>query len=177
MSDPSTGQYVCMLDISGNNQITMDLIAHDEEPSTHNDYWSKGQWVTPPPRPEGVWYIFDYITEQWIDPRLLDEVKAQKWIEIKLQRDRLEFAGFTFEGNTYDSDQVSQSRIMGATIAGVDQVWTLADNTTVELSASQLQQLYATLQAHIASAHERGRIARQLIFEADTKEQVEAVQL
>ena len=66
---------------------------------------------------------------------------------------------------------------MGAALAGVDQVWTLADNTTVELSASQLQQLYATLQAHIASAHERGRIARLAIESALTKEDIESIQL
>ena len=41
----------------------------------------------------------------------------------------------------------------------------------------QLQQLYAALQAHIASVHERGRIARQLIYEAETKEQVEEINL
>ena len=122
-------------------------------------------------------HTFDYTTKQWIDPRSLDEIKAQKWAEIKSQRDRLEFGGFEFEGNIYDSDQVSQGRIMGAALAGVDQVWTLADNTTVELSASQLHQLYATLQAHIASAHERGRIARLAIDNALTKEDIEAVQL
>ena len=122
-------------------------------------------------------HIFSYHAKQWIDPRTLEEIKAQKWDEIKVQRDRLEFSGFTFEGNIYDSDQVSQGRIMGAVAAGVDQTWTLADNTTVELSASQLQQLYAALQAHIASVHERGRIARQLIFGAETKEEVEDIQL
>lgn len=122
-------------------------------------------------------FIFDHSSEQWIDPRTLDELKAQKWAKIKSQRDQLEFGGFEFDGGIYDSDQVSQGRIMGAAVAGVDQVWTLADNTTVELSASQLQQLYAALQAHIASAHERGRIARQLIHEAETKDQVEAVNL
>ena len=122
-------------------------------------------------------YVFDCVTKQWIDPRTLDEIKAQKWTEIKSQRDRLEFGGFAFEGNIYDSNQVSQGRIMGAASAGVDQTWTLADNTTVELSASQLQQLYAALQVHIASVHERGRNARQLIFEAETKEEVEAIQL
>ena len=120
---------------------------------------------------------FDYTTKQWLDTRTLDDIKAQKWAEVKSQRDRLEFGGFEFKGNIYDSDQVSQGRIMGAAVAGIDQTWTLADNTTVELSASQLQQLYAALQAHIASVHERGRIARQLIFNAETKEQVEAVQL
>ena len=127
-------------------------------------------------KPAG-YMVFDYVAKQWVDQRSLDDIKTQKWDEIKSQRDRLEFGGFEFGGNIYDSDQVSQGRIMGAASAGVDQVWTLADNTTVELSASQLQQLYAALQSHIASVHERGRIARQLIFDAETKEQVELVQL
>ena len=122
-------------------------------------------------------HVFDYEIKQWIDPRTLDEIKAQKWSEIKSQRNQLEIGGFEFEGNIYDSDQVSQGRIMGAATAGVDQTWTLADNTTVELTALQLQQLYAALQAHIARVHGRGRIARQLIFNAETKEEVEAVQL
>ena len=122
-------------------------------------------------------HVFDYAIKQWIDPRALEEIKAQKWAEIKSRRDQLEFGGFEFEGNVYDSDQVSQGRIMGAASSGIDQTWTLADNTTIDLSASQLQQLYAALQAHIASVHERGRSARQLIFDAETKEQVEAVQL
>ena len=122
-------------------------------------------------------HTFDYSFKQWRDTRSLDDLKAQKWVEIKSQRDQLEFGGFEFEGYTYDSDQVSQGRIMGAMIAGVDQVWTLADNTTVELSASQLQQLYVTLQLHIASVHERGRIARAAIESAVIKEEVETIQL
>lgn len=148
-----------------------------DKPSTQS-YWSfeLGEWVTIPPSPNG-YSRFNYTIKQWIDPRTIDEIKAQRWAEIKSERDRLEFGGFEFEGNIYDSDQVSQGRIMGAAVAGVDQVWTLADNTTVELSASQLQQLYAALQAHIASVHERGRIARQLIFNAETKEQVEEINL
>lgn len=146
-----------------------------EDPPDLNMYYQDG-WVAMPAQPTQH-HTFDYSIKQWIDPRTLDEIKAQKWAEIKSQRDQLEFGGFEFEGNTYDSDQVSQSRIMGAAVAGIDQIWTLSDNSTVELNASQLQQLYAALQAHIASAHERGRIARQLIFDAETKEQVEAVQL
>ena len=122
-------------------------------------------------------HTFDYEIKQWVDPRSLDDIKAQKWAEIKIHRDQLELGGFEFEGDVYDSDQVSQGRIMGAASSGIDQTWTLADNTTAELSASQLQQLYAALQAHIASVHERGRIARQLIFDAETKDQVEAINL
>ena len=145
-------------------------------PESLDFYWNGSEFVSigEPPSPH---HYFDYEIKQWVDPRILDEIKAHKWAEIKTQRDRLEFGGFKFEGNIYDSDQVSQGRIMGAAVAGIDQVWTLADNTTVELSASQLRQLYAALQAHIASVHERGRIARQLIFDVETKEQVELVQL
>ena len=77
-------------------------------------------------------HTFDYTTKQWTDSRSLDEIKAQKWSELKLQRNQLEFGGFAFEGNMYDSDQVSQGRIMGAAVAGIDQTWTLANNTTVE---------------------------------------------
>ena len=145
-------------------------------PESLDFYWNGREFVSigEPPSPH---HYFDYEIKQWFDPRILDDIKAQKWAEIKSQRDRLEFGGFEFEGNIYDSDQVSQGRIMGAVSAGIDQTWTLADNTTVELSASQLQQLYAALQAHIASVHERGRIARQLIFDAETREQVEVIQL
>lgn len=146
-----------------------------EDPPAPNMYYKDG-WVAMPAQPTS-YHIFNYDLKDWIDPRTLDEIKAQKWAEIKSQRDNLEFGGFEFEGGIYDSDQVSQSRIMGAAVAGVDQVWTLADNNTVELTAMQLQQLYAALQTHIASVHERGRIARQLIYEAETKEQVEAVNL
>jgi hypothetical protein len=146
-----------------------------EDPPDPNMYYQDG-WVVMPPQPTSH-HIFNYDLKVWVDPRTIDEIKAQKWVEIKAMRDQLEFGGFEFEGNIYDSDQVSQGRIMVAAVADVDQVWTLADNSTVELTAMQLQQIYAALQAHIASVHERGRIARQLIYEAETKEQVEAIQL
>ena len=120
--------------------------------------------------------VFDYGAKQWSDLRTLDEIKAEKWAEIKIHRDQLEFGGFEFEGNVYDSDQVSQGRIMGAAAAGVDQTWTLANNTTVELTAQQLKELYMALQIHIASVHEKGRIARLAIESAETKEEVEAIQ-
>lgn len=146
-----------------------------EDPPELNMYYQDG-WVVMPAQPT-PYHIFNYDLKDWVDLRTLDEIKAQKWAEIKAMRDQLEFGGFEFEDGIYDSDQVSQGRIMGAAAAGLDQVWTLRDNTTVNLTASQLQQLYAALQAHIANAHERGRIARQLIHEAETKEQVEAINL
>ena len=122
-------------------------------------------------------HVFDYEIKQWIDPRALEEIKAQKWAEIKQQRDQLEFGGFEFEGDIYDSDQISQGRILGAASAGLSQVWTLADNTTVNLTADQLVQIYQALQTHTASVHQRGRIAREVIMSATTKEDVESITL
>lgn len=120
---------------------------------------------------------FDYTDKSWKDFRSPSELKVKKWESIKAQRTSLEYSGFEFEGNIYDSDQISQGRIMGAALAGIDQIWTLADNTTRELSASQMQQLYVALSQHITAIHERGRIARAAIEAAQTKEEVEAVVL
>lgn len=147
-----------------------------EKASRVEGYVDKGEWYAIEGKPSEN-HIYDYDLKDWIDPRNLDEIKAQKWDEIKSQRDRLEFGGFEFEGGVYDSDQVSQGRIMGAAIAGVDQVWTLADNTTVELRAEEIKEMYQVMQSHIASVHERGREARLAIDRALTKEEVEAIQL
>ena len=123
-----------------------------EKASRVEGYVDKGEWYAAEGKPSET-HIYDYDLKDWVDPRTLDEIKAQKWAEIKSQRDQLEFGGFEFEGGVYDSDQVSQGRIMGAAAAGLDRTWTLADNTTVELSASQLQQLYVTLQLHLSLIH------------------------
>lgn len=161
-----------------NNTKEGDLFTDIDWNNDQTDYFDfeTETWI-PVGKGETPHEIFDYNIKQWIDPRTLDDIKVQQWAKVRSQRDKLEFGGFEFEGNVYDSDQVSQGRIMGAASAGVDQVWTLADNTKVELIASQLQQLYVTLQTHISSVHERGRIARLAIESAETVEEVEAVQL
>lgn len=140
------------------------------------DYWNGAEFISIGVK-EKPYYVFDYDSKQWIDPRTPYQIKVDKWAEIKAARDELEFGGFEFEGNIYDSDQVSQGRILGAASAGLSQVWTLADNTTVNLTADQLVQLYQALQIHIAIAHERGRTAREAIMSATTKEDVDAVTL
>ena len=143
----------------------------------HSDMmYVDGAWVILPTRPSDH-HEFDYTTKQWIDNRTLEQVKQQAWDSIKLQRDALEFDGFKFDGKIYDSDQVSQARIMGAAMAGLPQTWTAADNSSVDLSPSELIDLYATLQAHIATAHDRGRTARQAIDNALDQQEVEAVTL
>lgn len=123
------------------------------------------------------YHQFSYNAKEWFDPRTLIDLKNQKWEQLKKSRDALEFGGFEFEGHIYDSDQTSQGRIMGAALAGVDQVWTLKDNSIRLLTADQLKQLYAAMAQHVTQSHERGRIARAAVEAAQTKEEVEAVTL
>lgn len=125
----------------------------------------------------GVVYFYDKATGVISSSIDITSLKESKWTAIKSQREQLEFGGFEYAGNIYDSDQVSQSRVMGAAIAGVDQVWTLANNTTVNLTGDELKELYAALQAHVASLHERGRLARFKIDVAITPQDIEAVTL
>lgn len=117
-------------------------------------------------------HTFDYHSKAWIDTRSLDQVKEKMWSFIKSERDRLEFGGFEYKGNIYDSDQVSQGRILGAVNLGIDQVWTLADNSTLYLNSDQLVDLYAALQEHISNVHERSRIAREKIESAQTNQEL-----
>lgn len=142
----------------------------------HRDMYYSGGWIEFPPRPSEH-HVFNYQTKSWLDLRELSDVRQAMWNRIKSERDGLEFGGFEYKGNVYDSDQVSQGRIMGAAAAGVDQVWTLANNTTVTLTGDELKELYEALQMHVAALHERGRIARYNIDVAMTPQEVEAVTL
>lgn len=147
-----------------------------DDPPSENSFWLDGAWHEIPEQPHHK-CIFSYDKYEWIDPRSFGEIQDEKWQEMKNLRDQLEFGGFEFEGNTYDSDQVSQSRIFGAAISKTNQIWTLADNSTIELTSSKIAELYTALQAHISTLHERGRVARRLIYEATTEDQLKLINL
>lgn len=139
-------------------------------------YYLGGKWHYIQPAP-GEGHVFDYSSHTWLDARTLNDVRSAHWNRIKFIRDQLEFGGFEYKGNIYDSDQVSQGRIMGAAIAGLDQTWTLANNTTVNLTGDEIKELYAALQMHVSALHERGRLARFNIDAATTPQDIEAVTL
>lgn len=174
----STGRLLCKI-FGDEASIALNTpkgcVAVDDPPED-GMYYSGGSWHKIPDAP-GSGYVFDYATRQWLDVRSIGDVRAQRWDEIKQQREALEFGGFEYKGNIYDSDQVSQGRILGAVNLGIDQVWTLADNSTLYLNSDELVDLYAALQEHISNLHERSRIAREKIESAQTIQEVEAVTL
>lgn len=148
------------------------------KPASPSDWWSFEEecWKTLGEKPSTI-HQFDYTEKEWVDPRSLEEIKEEKWNQIKLQRNRLEFGGFEFEGNTFDSDIPSQSRIATATSLGFEVEWTTKDNSSVELSSDQLKSLQIALARHVNDLHEKARKVRAKIAEASTKEEVEAVTL
>lgn len=150
--------------------------APDLDPELH--YVDNGQIVAMPPKP-GLYYRFSYESKVWqLD---LDQCKKDKWAEIKVKRDQVEFGGFTWDGSVFDSDPLSQSRIQGAaqlatlspTTFSID--WTLADNTVRTLSASQMVEVGETLGIHVATQHTIARGLRQQIDAATTAAEVEAI--
>lgn len=125
-------------------------------------------------------HIFNYTTKQWIDPRTLQDHKDAKWAEIKASRQASEYAGFTWDTSTFDSDSISQSRIQGAVqLAGMDAAftidWTLATNEVRTLSGADMTAVGVALGQHVAAQHAKARALRAQIEAASTAAQVAAV--
>lgn len=151
----------------------------DGHPPTDDCYFEDDQFVPIPARPS-IHHVFDYATKQWVDPRTLEDLKAQRWREIRGARDAAEFGGFTWDGSTFDSDAMSQSRIMGAAqLAQLDPAftidWTLADNSVRNLSAADMVAVGVALGQHVATQHATARTLRAQIQAATTAAEVEAV--
>lgn len=126
-------------------------------------------------------YKFDWTTKQWIDPRTLDEIKQEKWNELKALRTEKEVGGFSWNNYAFDSDLASQQKIIGATqLAQLDGNyvvdWTLKDNSIITLTASQVLLVGKALGAHLTQLHILSQQLRQQIDDATTKEQVELIQ-
>lgn len=114
----------------------------------------------------------------------LEKEKLKKWFEIKLERNRREFGGFTWGGSIFDSDSTAQSRIQGgvqlATIAQASNQpftinWTLQDNSVIALNGTQMIQVGMALAQHVQTLHETARVLRAQVDAATTVEQIEAI--
>lgn len=156
-----------------NTPSTADFV-DDIEYSEKTDYWNGSEFISIGNPPTSN-HIFDYGLKQWIDPRTLDDIKAQKWTSLKTQRNSFEFGGFLFDGLIYDSDQVSQGRIVAAASLGVEVEWTLQNNSAIWLSPAKLRELQIALAMHVTQAHARGKAAREAIYAASTQAEIEAV--
>jgi len=125
-------------------------------------------------------HVFNYDTKQWEDPRTLQELKDSQWTLIKRSRSAAEYAGFMWDGSTFDSDAISQNRITGAvTLAQLSSAftidWTLATNQVRTLNQSEMLQVGAALGVHVQTQFAKGQSLRVQIDAATTQAEVEAV--
>ena len=132
-----------------------------------------------PPQPT-LNHTFNWVTKQWEDPRTLADLKAAQWTQIKQARTNAEYAGFTWDGSTFDSDAISQNRITGAvTLAQLSSTvtidWTLATNQVRTLNQSEMLQVGAALGVHVQTQFAKGQSLRVQIDAATTQAEVEAV--
>lgn len=117
----------------------------------------------------------------WVDPRSIDALRAARWEGIKSDRARAEAAPLEFDGHVFDADAASQAKIAGAvqmaSLAGgsfaID--WTLADNTTVTLSAASMVGLGIALGTRSAQVYAIARGLRTQVEAATTREQLDAI--
>lgn len=116
----------------------------------------------------------------------LDHLKTKKKEEINQARDKAEQGGFEYMGKAFDSDQISCQRIstaaqalqlMNLSESGSIPVitWTCADNTTIDLTASDLAGLVIALMEHSNSCHQKATELKEQIEKATTEEELNAI--
>ena len=128
---------------------------------------------------DGNWYLKGYAPQ-----KPLDELKALKREEINQARDNAEQGGFEYMGKIFDSDQVSCQRIscaaqamsvltMSAETPTI--TWTCQDNTTIDLSASELMGLVVALAQHSNECHQKATELKAKIDACESQEELDAI--
>lgn len=125
---------------------------------------------------DGRWYELGFVPE----PPLVD-LKLAKREEINRARDAAEQGGFSYLGKTFDSDTVSCLRIscaaqsMELAPSSSTITWTCQDNSTIDLTPTDLKGLVATLAMHSNTCHEKATALKEKIEAAQTAEELAAI--
>jgi hypothetical protein len=170
----NSGQYTYVTFIDDYSKATAPHYKGKAEIGKQYHDFGKGKPVDYPERPS-FGHTFDYTTKQWVDQRSLEDHKKLRWAEIKKERALAEYAGFSWDGLVFDSDELSQRRITSAVILAqmtptflVE--WTLQDNTTVELSQDSMFLVGAALGSHVSAQFTKASILRSEIEQCSTIE-------
>jgi hypothetical protein len=135
--------------------------------------------VGPNPGPS---YRWDVASESWIPD--LEKSKVYKLQELKTTRDQKEFGGFIWSNSIFDSDPISQVRIQGGVSLAQQAInleqpfsidWTLKDNTTRSISATEMIQVGLALANHVAAIHEIYKNLKNQINTATTIQNVDSI--
>lgn len=136
------------------------------------------------PSKPAPYYTWDWNTHSWVDARTLQQVKDQKWEEIKLSRDAAINAPLDTPYGTFDADANSRANIANSVLylqtleqqgtpGTVD--WTLADNTIITLNYQEMSTVGVLLGQRTNAAYDTARALRAQIDAATTIAEVEAI--
>lgn len=148
-----------------------------------DEYYKGGVFKAYPAKP-AEYSQFDYVAEQWFDPRAVPELRVAKWGEIKDHRNLLERSGFPYVGTIMDSDSVSVQRINTAVQAAQAAMaagqpfsidWTAKDNTVHTLDGPGMVGMPVALAQYGDQLHQTGTALRQAIDAATTPEAIAAI--
>ena len=110
----------------------------------------------------------------------LEVLRQRKIAELKYQRDTAEVQPITYNGNLYDYDEKARDRINVAIVALGDTgslVWTTADNKDVSVTTADLRGVLIAVAVRSNELHIRYRNAKAKVEEAQTAEELEAIEL
>jgi hypothetical protein len=133
------------------------------------------------PSPAHVW---NKVSKVWEDPRTLRELRAERWQEVKRQREADEFGSFVWDGSRFDADPVSIQRIQGAAQMALMSIgaglartfeWTLYDDSSRTLTAHEMVQVGLALGSHIDDQHRKARQLRRRIEAATTIGELDSI--
>lgn len=136
-----------------------------------------------PPKTQ-PYYTWDWNTHSWVDSRTLQQVKDQKWEQIKRDRDAAINAPLSTPYGVFDADANSRANIANSVLylqtleqqgtpGTVD--WTLADNTIITLNYAEMSEVGLLLGQRTNAAYDTGRALRAQIDAATTIAEVDAI--
>ena len=145
--------------------------------------------VAPPAQKEGfkikwngfAWEYEEEEKEQEQPKPTFEELKQQKIQELKWERDRKEVEPIAYAGNTYDYDEKARDRINAAIIALEAQgekaniAWTLADNTSVVVTANDLRMVIANVAIRSNQLHVKYRTLKEQVLVCKSNAEVEKI--
>lgn len=143
-----------------------------------------GVALVPMPQKPSPHHIFNYTTKQWQDPRTLQDLKDAQWAKIKQARAAAIAAPLVTPYGTFDADEYSRTAITDSVLLlqtlskrGQPQTirFTLADNTDIDMSVSQIEDVGLMLGEKTNLVFEKGRLLREAIEAATTAEEVAGV--
>lgn len=115
------------------------------------------------------------------DAELLAVAKPAKIAELKAERDAEEVQPVEYKGNLYDYDDKSRDRINAAIIAldaqgeGANIAWTLADNSSVNVTANDLRMVIANVAIRSNDLHVKYRTLKEKILACKTAAELEKI--